>query len=201
MLLLTLALAASRRCLVGLARACVRAGLCCWRCCVVFALRSLAFLARVIPVLGSFAHAAISTGLFLWLMARYGPGCRLDRHAGRLERPGRPGHRPERRGARRAGSSLALARPRTPGGCRRSAAAGHVCRLADSGPGIHHYRWSNAIIGLGARPGSARAVRHHGHERAGRDALAIGRARPHARFAPATRFCPFRSSTPATRSR
>ena len=39
---------------------------------LVFALRSLAFLVRVIPVIGSFAHAAISTGLFVWLMERYG---------------------------------------------------------------------------------------------------------------------------------
>jgi alpha-glucosidase (family GH31 glycosyl hydrolase) len=38
----------------------------------VFAARSLAFLARVIPVIGSFAHAAISTGLFLWAMDCYG---------------------------------------------------------------------------------------------------------------------------------
>ncbi len=39
---------------------------------LVFALCSLAFLVRVIPVIGSFAHAAISTGLFIWLMERYG---------------------------------------------------------------------------------------------------------------------------------
>jgi alpha-glucosidase (family GH31 glycosyl hydrolase) len=39
---------------------------------LAFVLRSLAFIARVIPVIGSFAHAAISTGLFIWLMASYG---------------------------------------------------------------------------------------------------------------------------------
>src|SRR5512136_1052897 len=36
----------------------------------VLALRSLAFLARVIPVVGSLAQAMISTGLFLWLMGQ-----------------------------------------------------------------------------------------------------------------------------------
>jgi len=39
---------------------------------LVFALRAAAFLLRVIPVIGSFAQAAVSTVLLLWAMERYG---------------------------------------------------------------------------------------------------------------------------------
>jgi alpha-glucosidase (family GH31 glycosyl hydrolase) len=39
---------------------------------LVFILRALAFFLRVIPVVGSFAHAAVSTGLLVWAMERYG---------------------------------------------------------------------------------------------------------------------------------
>lgn len=39
---------------------------------LVFALGALAFLLRVIPLIGSFAHAAASTFLLAWLMQRYG---------------------------------------------------------------------------------------------------------------------------------
>lgn len=39
---------------------------------LVYVLRALAFSLRVIPVLGSFAHAAVSTGLLVWAMDRYG---------------------------------------------------------------------------------------------------------------------------------
>jgi len=39
---------------------------------LVFSLRTLAFFLRVIPVIGSFLHAGMSTGLLVWMLERYG---------------------------------------------------------------------------------------------------------------------------------